>query len=118
MNLEDYLVLGDDDLEQCSSKMIWNKSRVLFVVDVSLRLLGSLSEGDLLRAFRSGAISRYSVASEWMNREPFFVLENEEHPTNKSVFLNRGHVAYPICTREGVVIGVRTLKAELEEKSK
>lgn len=113
MNVEHYICKPDDSIQTCISKILDNGLRSLFVVDTTGKLLGSLTEGDLLRALQQSVSTQFSVAANWHNSNCFFVKEGSGHPDPIDVFLRLGHVAYPIVDQKNVVIGIATLRDRL-----
>lgn len=114
MSLESYICDVEDSISKCVDQILKNKERILFVCDVGGSLLGSLTEGDLVRALNQRVSTSHSVAGQWMNRHCFYINSLDTRPDSLDIFSRLGHLAYPIVDEEMRVQEVVTLKNSLQ----
>lgn len=114
MSLEPYLCDVEDSISKCVDQILNNKERILFVCDAQGSLVGSLTEGDLVRALHERVSASHSVAGQWMNRHCFYLNSRDTRPNSLDIFRRLGHLAYPIVDDDMKVKKVVTLRDSLD----
>ena len=95
----------DASIQDAAEAVLESRCRTIFVTDKDLALLGSVTEGDLVRALLRGLNLKASVRHV-MNSNPLFF--NEDAPLEEVRFLmsRGGHLAIPIVDGERRLIRV------------
>ena len=115
MSRNQYVCRIDDSVLACAEKVLQNKDRILFVEDDEKRIVGVLTEGDLVRALGQGSLVRHSPIQNWMTKSFFFVREFNEGMDPVTVFTTLGHLAYPVLNGEQHLVDIRTLRDFLQK---
>ena len=76
-NLENIICQSDKSIREAASMVGLNRKGVLFITDSEQRLVGTLSEGDIRRAYLSGASPDHRV-SEIMCRTPLAYYQDTD----------------------------------------
>lgn len=79
--------------------------RTVFVVDDSGVLIGSVTEGDLVRAFLRG-LNLGADVRHVMNTNPMFVAEESSGIEAKRMMTTHGHSAIPVVDESRKLISV------------
>ena len=113
MNSVEYLVTNFHSSIGDSIETILNgKARITFVVDDENRLIGVLSEGDLLRAYLKGFLLNTSI-SEIMNPNPFSSSFELGKDQIVQLWLSKGIDCVPILDQKGRIKSIQTIKEAL-----
>lgn len=85
----------NSSIRDAAEAVLVSRCRTTFVVDDNRVLYGSVTEGDLVRAFLKGLNLDASVR-HIMNTNPVFVLENYARGEVSSLMNSNGHSAIPV----------------------
>lgn len=103
-DLQSYLVHEDASIQEAASKVAANRREIVFCVDGSGRLLGSLSNGDIIRWIGAGAASGVQAAvSDLCNRRVRSAVAGDRETANR---LLRDVLYVPLVDAERHVVGV------------
>ncbi len=83
--------------------------RTLFVVGKENKLIGVLTEGDLMRAFASNQLPHSSVSS-FLNSSPIFSYEKLTDIQLINLFITTGLLLIPIVDIEGRIISAQSVR--------
>jgi CBS domain-containing protein len=110
MRLSDFLLSSGATLLDAVAKMNKNRSRTVLIVE-GTKLIGLVSEGDVMRALLRGVETTASVA-EAMNRS-FRFLESADERAAFELFREHAFGLVPIVDDAFHVVGVITLEQVL-----
>jgi arabinose-5-phosphate isomerase len=99
----------DGTLGQALNLMQNASERTLFVVGKENKLIGVLTEGDLMRAFASNQLPHSSVSS-FLNSSPIFSYENLTEVELINLFVTTGLLLLPIVDNKGCIIGAQSVR--------
>lgn len=103
-DLQSYLVHEDASIQEAASKVAANRREIVFCVDGSGRLLGSLSNGDIIRWIGAGAASGVQAAvGDLCNRRVRSAVAGDRETANR---LLREVLYVPLVDAERHVVGV------------
>lgn len=103
-DLQTYLIHEDSSIQEAASKVAANRREIVFCVDGSGRLLGSLSNGDIIRWIGAGASSGVQAAvGELCNRRVRSAVAGDRETANR---LLREVLYVPLVDAERHVVGV------------
>lgn len=85
----------NSSIRDAAEAVLVSRCRTTFVVDDNRVLYGSVTEGDLVRAFLKG-INLDASVRHIMNTNPVFVLENYAKKEASSIMTSYGHSAIPV----------------------
>lgn len=103
-DLQSYLVHEDASIQEAASKVAANRREIVFCVDGSGRLLGSLSNGDIIRWIGAGAASGVQAAvGDLCNRRVRSAVAGDRETANR---LLRDVLYVPLVDAERHVVGV------------
>ena len=77
-NIEKFLISGSESLENILTLMEKGAERILLVVDVKKKLLGTITDGDIRRELISSGLNASSNAQKIMNPAPIFSIDKEK----------------------------------------
>ena len=89
------IVNEDASIRAVAEAVLESKCRTVFVTDENLVLHGSVTEGDLVRAFLRGLNLDASVR-HIMNSNPLYLLEDTSEEEARILMARNGHSAIPI----------------------
>ena len=95
----------DASIQDAAQAVLESRCRTIFVTDKELALLGSVTEGDLVRAFLRGLNPKASVRHV-MNSNPLFFDESASLEDVKFLMSRGGHLAIPIVDSQRKLIKV------------
>jgi CBS domain-containing protein len=102
--LTDYTVSATDTIRAAMEKIDHNKHRVVVVVDETGAVLGTVSDGDIRRAFLHDVLAIAPVA-EIMQLNPQVTTETD--PERRAALIRERRVTVlPVVTDENVLIDV------------
>lgn len=81
---------------------------ILIVADEELRLLGSLTDGDLRRGFIKG-LDFSNPVTDYIQPDPLFIYQDELHQTNINDLRKRNFLVIPIVDREQKITDILNL---------
>ena len=108
-SLDSFIVTPDSTLLEAASTMEDNKSRAVVVVSdlSSMKVIGVLSEGDILRALLTGSDIRAPLKG--FIRKSFSYLLSEDIEKAKKLFIEKGFGLLPIVDQNMKLTSVMTL---------
>lgn len=116
--MKNFLVPQDANLREAALALSKNKSRTVFIVDKNEVLLGVFTEGDLARAFLKGVHPDISNVMEFASLTPYAIKADRLKATDfTDLFLETGHLTFPIIGEEGRILDVVEVRKELKRKS-
>ncbi len=104
MQLDKYTISEYELIEQAIEIIEFNSSRCVIVVNSAQKVLGILSEGDILRAILKGT-SVKSPVKNIMNPSFKFLLEKEDKTKIYSLF-KKGITLIPVLNQQNELIEV------------
>jgi CBS domain-containing protein len=104
MELDKYTISEFELIEQAIEIIELNSSRCVIVVNSAKKVLGILSEGDILRAILKGTNVK-SPVKNIMNPSFKFLLEKEDKVKIFSLF-KKGITLIPVLNQQNELIGV------------
>lgn len=104
MQLDKYIISEHELIEQAIEIIEFNSSRCVIVVNSAKKVLGILSEGDILRAILKGT-SIKSPVKNIMNPSFKFLLEKEDKAKISSLF-KKGITLIPVLNQQNELIEV------------
>lgn len=103
-DMQNYLVHEDTSIQEAAAKVAANRREIVFCVDGSGRLLGSLSNGDIIRWIGNGASSGVGAAvGALCNRRVRSAIAGDRENANR---LLRDVLYVPLVDAERRVVGV------------
>ncbi|MBS1772940.1 MAG: nucleotidyltransferase family protein [Bacteroidetes bacterium] len=85
------------------------KDPILIVADENLKLLGSLTDGDLRRGFIKGLTIINHTLLDFVQPDPLFIYEDELSKTDINALRKRNILVIPIINRDGYITDVLNL---------
>lgn len=105
---QNLLVRSEASIRDALKKIDANAEGILFVVDDNLRLLGSITDGDIRRSLLAGTAMVDSIAGTY-NNKPFYFGEQDYDPENaKHTLVDKRLEVVPIVNVQHVVVGYVT----------
>lgn len=101
-NIEKFLISGSESLENILTLMEKGAERILLVVDVKKKLLGTITDGDIRRELISSGLNASSNAQKIMNPAPIFSIDKEKDRWS-NYFIENEIEHLPICTEDKIV---------------
>ena len=101
-NSEKFLMSGSESLENILTLMEKGAERILLVVDVKKKLLGTITDGDIRRELISSGLNASSNAQKIMNPAPIFSIDKEKDRWS-NYFIENEIEHLPICTEDKIV---------------
>ena len=101
-NIEKFLISGSESLENILTLMEKGSERILLVVDVKKKLLGTITDGDIRRELISSGLNASSNAQKIMNPAPIFSIDKEKDRWS-NYFIENEIEHLPICTEDKIV---------------
>ena len=101
-NIEKFLISGSESLENILTLMEKGAERILLVVDVKKKLLGTITDGDIRRELISSGLNASSNAQKIMNQAPIFSIDKEKDRWS-NYFIENEIEHLPICTEDKIV---------------
>lgn len=103
-DLQNYLIHEDASIREAAAKVAANRREIVFCVDGSGRLIGSLSNGDIIRWIGAGAISGIETAvGDLCNRRVRSAMSGDRENVNR---LLRDVLYVPLIDMERRIVGV------------
>ncbi|MCP3388336.1 N-acetylneuraminate synthase family protein [Bradyrhizobium sp. CCGB12] len=103
-DLQSYLIHEDASIQEAASKVAANRREIVFCVDGGGRLLGSLSNGDIIRWIGAGASAGVAAAvGDLCNRRVRSAVSGDRETANR---LLREVLYVPLVDAERHVVGV------------
>ena len=103
-DIQNYLIYEDASVQEAASKVAANRREIVFCVDGTGRLVGSLSNGDIIRWIGSGASSGIQTAvGALCNRRVRSAISGDRENANR---LLREVLYVPLVDMERRVVGV------------
>tara|TARA_B100000989_G_scaffold86819_1_gene62509 strand:- start:137 stop:1195 length:1059 start_codon:yes stop_codon:yes gene_type:complete len=115
--IADFLISGDESLENVLELMEKGGERILLVVDKNNRLLGTITDGDIRRELISSGLKASSNAQKIMNSSPFSST-NKDKLNWKKLFLEHDIEHLPICNEDKTVEKIIRFTPENNDISK
>jgi dTDP-glucose pyrophosphorylase len=81
---------------------------ILIVADKNLKLLGSLTDGDLRRGFINGLTFDNQII-EYIQPNPLFIYEDELHLADINDLRKRNFIVIPVLNREHIIVDMLNL---------
>jgi CBS-domain-containing membrane protein len=113
MNLNEYTISLKAHMSEAVKQILNSNERTVFVLDSDRKLIGVLSEGDILRALNSGVLMSTHVLNI-MNPSPFFSTKLLDGVEFIRIYLEKGIQLVPIIDSEGRIIKIQSLGQVLE----
>jgi len=110
------LVQPDNSIKEAISVLDKGGIQMVMVVDSKLKLLGSLTDGDVRRGILAGVNLTESV-TRIMRKNPMTVSPDALHHEVKSLMITQQFRQVPVVRADGCVVGLR-LFADLSEHAK
>lgn len=107
MDLSNYLIKSTELILEALKKIDNNKKGFLLVVDEEMHFLGTLTDGDIRRAFISGA-SLSDTVEKVYNRESIKVNRNEDFSKAIELFKSPKIKFIPIIDKHNKIVNVIT----------
>ena len=108
MKLEKYIINSDENLERVISKIILNSKRTVLVV-FKKKIIGTISEGDVLRALLQNK-NLFSPAKSIMNKSFKYVKSNYSNTDIKNIFMKYNLNILPVLDKKFHLKKIITLK--------
>lgn len=105
MEIEPLLVKKDISIKEAMRKMDEAGEKILFIVDDNLRLLGSLTDGDIRRWILSDRGLKEKV-EQVFNKQPIFVRVSYPIDTVKKLMINEKIERIPATDNSGKIVDV------------
>ncbi|WP_454626245.1 N-acetylneuraminate synthase family protein [Bradyrhizobium cenepequi] len=103
-DLQSYLVHEDASIQEAASKVAANRREIVFCVDGTGRLIGSLSNGDIIRWISAGAAAGVQAAvGDLCNRRVRSAVSGDRETANR---LLREVLYVPLLDAERRIVGV------------
>ncbi len=107
--LEKSLIRPDAPLIEALAAIEASEAKIALVVDGQMRLMGTVTDGDVRRGILKGAGLEARVETV-MNRAPFTAREGEDQ-AHLLAYMRRHSIRHiPIVDARGVLVGIRTLE--------
>lgn len=103
MELEKFIVIESDSIEQAIQMIEINSSRCVVVTNIQNRVVGVLSEGDILRAILKG-INTKSPVKNILNPGFKFLIEMDEEKLIN--YIKQGITLVPVLNENRELINV------------
>jgi predicted transcriptional regulator len=100
-------------LAEAIRQILNSNERTIFVLDNDKKLIGVISEGDVLRAINSGVLTTTHVIN-FMNPAPFFSYKLLHRNEFIQIYLDKGFQLVPIIDTDGRIIKIQSLREILE----
>lgn len=104
MNLKKYIIDKTDSLEIAISKILIGSARTIFVVDKN-KVIGSISEGDVLRSLLQKK-NLNSPARNIMNKSFKFLYDKKKINEAKKIFKKHNMSILPILNKNNELVDV------------
>lgn len=95
----------DSSIRDAAEAVLAGGCRTVFIVDGGQTLVGSVTEGDLVRAFLNG-VNLGALVRHIMNSNPVFVLEEYKSEEVASLMSLHGHSAIPVVDESRKVLRI------------
>ncbi len=93
-----------------------SEEKILFVVDINKKLIGTITDGDLRRFVEKYGQKKDAIARNIMNKNPKKIFENEIESINNTKLI-KYHVNYlPIIDKNGKILKVVFLPLSVQKK--
>ncbi len=99
------IINDDSTIREVAEAVLVSKCRTVFVTDGNLILQGSVTEGDLVRAFLRGLNLDASVR-HIMNSNPLYLLDGHSIDDARLLMAKNGHSAIPVVDENRKVVHV------------
>lgn len=103
----------NQNLKQAMEVLNNSKLHICFVVGADGKLIGSLTDGDVRRAFLNGA-SLQSMVSEYMNKSPKMIPEGLSVGEIVQHMNNWGVRQLPVVNKQGKIVKVETVEGVMD----
>jgi CBS domain-containing protein len=109
-------VAPEDTLGEVAQKMVEAKTGSVAVLDYG-RLVGILTERDMLKAMAGRVLTSDARAREWMTADPITAEPDLSLEEAQSIMLSHGFRHLPVVERGGVVgiVSLRRVVAAIQE---
>ena len=108
MNIQRYTIEKDDILEKAISKILIGSLRTIFVVDKK-RVIGTISEGDVLRSLLKEK-NLNSPVTGIMNKSFKYLNEKKKIDEAKKIFKQFNVGALPVLNKKNQLIDIILMK--------
>ena len=82
---------------------------ILIVADENMKLIGSLTDGDLRRGFINGLTILNHTIKDYILPDPLFIYQDELYKADISSLRNLNFLVIPIVNRDMTIVGVLNL---------
>jgi predicted transcriptional regulator len=113
MNLSAYTITLKSQLAEAVKQILNSNERTIFVLDSEKKLIGVISEGDVLRAINNGVLTTTHVIN-FMNPAPFFSYKLLDEREFIQIYIDKGFQLIPIIDTDGNLIKIQSLREILE----
>jgi len=103
--LKQFIINEEESVLTSMKKLDDNAHKILFVIDKSERLIGSLTDGDIRRSILSGNELSEQVLNI-CHRSPFFVHEDYSNQEVKDLMLSMNIECIPVLSSNNAIIDV------------
>jgi len=109
-NIERHVIFGHQSVRDAFIKLEDLKvDPILIVADENMKLIGSLTDGDLRRGFIKGLTILNHTIKDYILPDPLFIYQDELYKSDISSLRNLNFLVIPIVNRDMVIVGVLNL---------
>ncbi|HZJ76405.1 MAG TPA: CBS domain-containing protein [Oscillospiraceae bacterium] len=110
MNLEKFTIIYKETIMNSLKKIELNKKGFLIIIDSNKKVLGTLTDGDIRRAFIRGCKINDKINNNVYNENFEYLCENDDFNKVIKLFRSAKIGFLPIIDRDGVLINIITKK--------
>ncbi len=109
-NIERHVIFGHQSVRDAFIKLEDLKiDPILIVADENMKLMGSLTDGDLRRGFINGLTIINHTIADYVQPNPLFIYQDELYQTDITALRAKNFLVIPIVDRTMKIVGVLNL---------
>jgi len=116
-SFSDKQIYADSPIHEAVRCIEGNKAKIAFVIDMSARLIGSVSDGDIRRALLRGN-TLDTVVSEIMNKSPAVAHIEDDREAILNLMTEHDHRYIPVVDTDNKIINIEVITELLNKKEK
>ena len=115
LHWQDSTLDENDNMESAIKNLNEESTRIILVVNKSMNLLGTITDGDVRRAILEDK-SMSTPLSEFMNLEPTIASVSEDRESILKLMKDKDLLQIPILNSENQLVGLETIHHLIEDK--